>query len=429
MRRIINTFKKGSGKAKLFLILALLTGVLSVCFVILSFFTGQLLFFFGAVVSLFVTISLFQSFNICGMDITESDTDGNTNDENTEDKNAENINAEEDNAKDENAEEDNAEEDNAKDENVEDKNAEDEKTGENKKKTVKEKTRKEKKKTPKNRKTKKNKKSAVPEATDKNDIVSIPDMADADKGVSDNPEKAEPLTIEEAQKYNRKLIKKTMHKFKVKRDHRLVLIDRCERFNISQTPAYIWVQDKEFHILLIEKEPRQLIFPVYSIKNIKYLKKQPANPDIDYAVYKTGSVISGLFGKYVPDYVHSTVVDDLTAYKNLYGIGPDMYFTNRSAKNLMDLLPAEFSVEDKVTTSNKVNIYFKEAYKANILLRDNVIDANGYADRISVILDNMAKSTISYNEFKETLNLMIKNKLITQEFAAYYKDVRDKNVR
>ena len=414
MRRIINTFKKGSGKAKLFLILALLTGALSVCFVILSFFTGQLLFFFGAVVSLFVTISLFQSFNICGMDITESDTDGNTNDENTED---------------ENAEEDNAEEDNAKDENVEDKNAEDEKTGENKKKTVKEKTRKEKKKTPKNRKTKKNKKSAVPEATDKNDIVSIPDMADEDKGVSDNPEKAEPLTIEEAQKYNRKLIKKTMHKFKVKRDHRLVLIDRCERFNISQTPAYIWVQDKEFHILLIEKEPRQLIFPVYSIKNIKYLKKQPANPDIDYAVYKTGSVISGLFGKYVPDYVHSTVVDDLTAYKNLYGIGPDMYFTNRSAKNLMDLLPAEFSVEDKVTTSNKVNIYFKEAYKANILLRDNVIDANGYADRISVILDNMAKSTISYNEFKETLNLMIKNKLITQEFAAYYKDVRDKNVR
>ena len=414
MRRIINTFKKGSGKAKLFLILALLTGVLSVCFVILSFFTGQLLFFFGAVVSLFVTISLFQSFNICGMDITESDKDGNTNDENTEDKNAENINAEEDNAKDESAEED---------------NAEDEKTGENKKKTVKEKTRKEKKKTPKNRKTKKNKKSAVPEATDKNDIVSIPDMADVDKGVSDNPEKAEPLTIEEAQKYNRKLIKKTMHKFKVKRDHRLVLIDRCERFNINQTPAYIWVQDKEFHILLIEKEPRQLIFPVYSIKNIKYLKKQPANPDIDYAVYKTGSVISGLFGKYVPDYVHSTVVDDLTAYKNLYGIGPDMYFTNRSAKNLMDLLPAEFSVEDKVTTSNKVNIYFKEAYKANILLRDNVIDANGYADRISVILDNMAKSTISYNEFKETLNLMIKNKLITQEFAAYYKDVRDKNVR
>ena len=33
---------------------------------------------------------------------------------------------------------------------------------------------------------------------------------------------------------------------------------------------------------------------------------------------------------------------------------------------------------------------------------------------------------ISYNEFKDTLNLMMKNKLITQEFAMYYMDVRDK---
>ena len=56
-----------------------------------------------------------------------------------------------------------------------------------------------------------------------------------------------------------------------------------------------------------------------------------------------------------------------------------------------------------------------------------IIDANGYADKISVILDGMAKSTMSYNEFKDTLNLMVRNKLITQEFAMYYMNVRDKN--
>jgi hypothetical protein len=120
------------------------------------------------------------------------------------------------------------------------------------------------------------------------------------------------------------------------------------------------------------------------------------------------------------------VVDDLTAYKNLYGIGPGIYFTNRSAASLFDLLGAEFRVHDKVTMSPKANIYFKDTYKANILLRDNVIDANGYADRISHILDSMAKSTTSYNEFKDTLNLMVRNKLITQEFATYYMGVRDK---
>ena len=103
--------------------------------------------------------------------------------------------------------------------------------------------------------------------------------------------------------------------------------------------------------------------------------------------------------------------------------------TNNSAKALFDLLGVEFVVNDKVTDSTKVNKYFKDAYKANIMLRDNVIDANGYADKISYILDNLAKASISYNEFKETLNLLIKNKLITQEFAMYYMGIRDKYTR
>ena len=138
-------------------------------------------------------------------------------------------------------------------------------------------------------------------------------------------------------------------------------------------------------------------------------------------------MLADLFRPYLPDYTHSTVVDDLSAYKNLYGIGPGIYFTNRSASSLLDLLAVEFVVVDKVTTSNKANVYFKDAYKSYILLRDNVVDANGYADRISRILDSMAHSAISYEEFKDTLNLMQKNKLITEEFALYYMGVRDKN--
>ena len=177
--------------------------------------------------------------------------------------------------------------------------------------------------------------------------------------------------------------------------------------------------------MLIEQEPRHITIPLYQIKNITYLKKQPANEDIDYAAYKGSSVLADMFRPYLPDYAHSTVVDDLSAYKNLYGIGNDIYVTNRSASALFDLLGVDFQVDDRVTMSNKVNIYFKEAYNSNILLRDNVIDANGYADRISKTQDNLAHSTISYAEFKDTLNLMIRNKLITQEFASYYMGVRD----
>ena len=246
----------------------------------------------------------------------------------------------------------------------------------------------------------------------------------------DNPEQTEEqpaaaLTQETVMTYDRKKVRKTLHKFKVRRDHRMIFVDHSEKLKVNQTPAYIWVEKKDFHLLLIEQEPRHITIPVYQIKEITYLKKQPANEDIDYAAYRSSSVIADLFRPYLPDYSHSTVVDDLSVYKNLYGIGNDIYVTNRSASALFDLLGVPFQVDDRVTMSNKVNIYFKEAYKSNILLRDNVIDANGYADRISKTLDNLAHSTVSYAEFKDTLNLMIRNKMITQEFASYYMGVRD----
>ncbi len=233
-------------------------------------------------------------------------------------------------------------------------------------------------------------------------------------------------TDDDFQKYDKKVIKKTLHKYKVKRDHRMIMVDRCDQLFIKQTPAYIWVQDKDFHMLLIEQEPRHVVLPTFRLREMTYLKKQVVNEDVDYGPFKKKSILADMFRPYLPDYTHSTVIDDVSAYKNLYGFGPDIYVTNNSAKNVFDLLAIEFRVDDKVTLSSKVNTFFKDTYKSNIMLRDNVIDANGYADRIAKILDNMAHSTISYNEFKETLSLMVRNKLITQEFAGYYMNVRDK---
>ena len=226
--------------------------------------------------------------------------------------------------------------------------------------------------------------------------------------------------------YDKKTIKKLLHRYKVKRDHRMVMIDRCDDFFIKQTPAYVWVDGKDFHVLLIEREPRHLTLPVHGLREMKYLKKQVVNKDIDYGAFKGRSMLCEMFRPYLPDLTQSTVVDDPTATKNLYGFGPGIYVTNRSAKNIFDLLAIEFRVDDKVTLSAKVNYYFKEAYKSNILLRDNVIDANGYADRIAKTLDDMAHSRISNGEFEDTLKQMIKNKLITMEFANHYRNVREK---
>ena len=205
----------------------------------------------------------------------------------------------------------------------------------------------------------------------------------------------------------------------------MVIVDRSDKYRIYQTPAYVWVQENQFHILLIEEEPRLLMIPIFRITEISYLKKQPAEPEKDYSLFKKSTILTESFRPYLPDYNQSNKTTDLTSYKNLYGITQGIYFTNNSAKNLFELLGVDFYVEDKVTTSNKVNIFFKEAYKANIKLRDNVLDANGYADSITKTLDDMAHSAISYAEFKDTLNLMTKNKLITDEYANHYMDVRN----
>ena len=236
----------------------------------------------------------------------------------------------------------------------------------------------------------------------------------------------EPITSETVKQYSFKKIRKTLRKYKVKRDHKLAIVDRCEKYNIYQTPAYIWTEGNDFHMLLIENEPRHIVLSRMKLGRITYLKKQPVNTQTDYEAFNVKSILTDLFRPYLPDYNQSSDSSDLNYYKNLYGIGQGIFFTNTSAKQLVDIFGFDLDVEDKVTSSKRVNIFFKDVYKANIMVRDNVLDANGYADRISTILEDMASSSISYNEFKDTLNLMIKNKFITKEFGMHFMEIRDK---
>lgn len=235
--------------------------------------------------------------------------------------------------------------------------------------------------------------------------------------------KPEPISSETLAAYDKKRVKKTLHKYKVRREHRQILVDRSEKLGILQTPAYIWVEKNQFHMLLLEETPRHISIPLYQITQISYRKKQRVNEKNDYAAFQTDSIVTELFRPYLPDYIHMREEPAAFLYKNLYGIGNDIYVTNRSAAAVFELLGVEFQVEDRVTQSDKVNIYFKDIYKANILLRDNVIDANGYAERISRILDSLVHSSLRYDEVKETLHLMIRNKLITQEFASHYLNI------
>ena len=465
MKKIINTFKYGSGKTKLILIFTILAGVATLALFVVAFIISEMLLFFGGIIGAFLTITLGQTFAIAQSDIptarvvnnsaigtvlnnvehtpkkvgekkeksatatknkstvtdnkstqagnnTHNDTEIAENEpveaatnihndaeiaENEPVEVATNIHNDAEIAESEPVEAaPNIHNDTVISENESAKNDINTENKKHKEKKVKQK---------KEKKAKKVKENSI-------ESKEISSDDEIEKDVFDN--------------YDKKQIKKTMHKYRVKRDHRMVMIDHCQKLNIYQSPAYVWIDDKEFNILVIDKEPRHMTIPIYSIGEITYLKKYPGNEEKEYTAFKGNSVIANLFKPYLPDYIYNSNVDDIKGYKNLYGIGPGIYFTNKSASNLFDLLSVNFYVDDKVTKSNKANIFFKEVYKCNIFLRDSVIDANGYADKVSKILDDMAHSTISYNEFKETLNLLVRNKLITQEFATHYNEVRDK---
>lgn len=434
MRKIINTFRYGSLYTKKILLYALIDIIAFVVLGILALNTRLMIYFFGLVVCVFIFIFLMQTLGIHGLD----------------EINPEDVPAKEKKVKKQKT----AKEPRVKKERKVRENGKSEPKPEKQKKfhfSIREffglqdkktdKPEKEKSLKGTNPKPKQRQNSEAaqkPRRQQNGDAVQKPKQADAEKTAKSRQNKnaedeenknlivIRQVSDETADSYDKRKIKRTLYKYKVKKDHRLVLVDFSRKYMIKQCPAYIWVAERQFNMLLLEEEPRHLAIPLGRIREITYLKKQSANVDTDYPMFHRNNLLTTVFKPYLPDYTHNTVASDKNSYKNLYGITGGIYFTNKSAKNLFDLLNVEFKVDDKVTTSSKVNIFFKDAYKANIMLRDNVIDANGYADSIANTLENMTKSTISYMEFKDTLNLMIKNKLITQEFASHYMGMWDK---
>lgn len=217
-------------------------------------------------------------------------------------------------------------------------------------------------------------------------------------------------------------LKKVMIAYKVKKDHRMVVIDESNKLKIHQCPAYIWVQHNRFNILVIEREPRKIDFPISSLSYIQYKPKVSVRVDNEYKLFRKDTVIKRAFSKYLPDYHGEDV-----KYKNLYMVAGDISFTNNSIKHVMDLCPMEFRVQDRVTDSEENNRFFVNAYKAGILLKDNVLTIDKYKLRITNILEDMTESSITNKEFEKTMRDMLINRLVTEEFAVYYTNQRNKN--
>lgn len=216
-----------------------------------------------------------------------------------------------------------------------------------------------------------------------------------------------------------KVIKMLLKKYKVTKDHKLVIVDKCDVVRKRQCPAYIWVSKGLFHVLMIGKEPKEVAYDITQLKEIRYEKNVTAHPGKDYQAVQQSVFISKLFGEYLPSYNDKQVGTKLVFTKNLYVIKDDIRFTNTSAKNLLAVLNLPFVVDDTVTRSQRYHEYFKKLYRISILCRDKVYTMDEYKMQAELLLVKMSQDdAIAYSVLRQTLGDMMRLHLITRDMLA-----------
>lgn len=226
--------------------------------------------------------------------------------------------------------------------------------------------------------------------------------------------------------YNKRVLKRIKRKYRVRKDHRPVLIDNSKSYRIKECPAFIWRVHNKVYLLLLEKEPRRISISRDLIRHVDYVPKVYADRKKEYQAFCKENMITSVFERYLPDYFERKTKKENITYKNLYQIYPDIQFSNRSIFQVMDLLCVNFMPEDKLTRSDKVNGFFKRIYAANILYKDRVYSITEYKEVVEKALKEMCYAEIPATEFEITLENLVKARFISQEYADYYTEARKK---
>lgn len=229
---------------------------------------------------------------------------------------------------------------------------------------------------------------------------------------------------DELEEYDEKKIKQVFYKYKVRKEHRMIMIDEWKEREIHQQPAYIWVHRGQVHLLIIGDGVQELTVPVNKASSMLYQRGIVCQMKEEYPQFRKESLLSTLFSPYLPVYHEGNKNGRPVIYKNLFEFGSGIKITNTSARNVRDLLQSEVQVDDIVTRDLRYNSFFKEIYKTGILFREQVITAKEYQDQVNDVLQNLALSDASDKEYEDTLQLLCHQKLISQEYMEYYKQYR-----
>lgn len=295
----------------------------------------------------------------------------------------------------------------------------------------------EKKKKETKNKEKRQKVQNKPEQEPKESESAIPDRkeppAEPEEAIA-QPKEPQKLSPQEERKekekeltaYDEKKIKQVFYKYKVRKDHKAIIIDEWKEKDIKQCPAYIWLHRGQIHLLLMGKETQELTLPVSKAGTLTYVKGVVCKAKEEYLQFRKESLLSAAFSPYLPTYHKGEKDSRPVIYKNLFQLGTGLKVTNTSARTIMNLLHPAFIVKDRVTKDKQYNDFYKEIYKTGILFREQVLTVKEYRSAMSDTLQSFAAASVAAQEYEETLQALLRNKLITEEFAAFYLQYRER---
>ena len=215
-------------------------------------------------------------------------------------------------------------------------------------------------------------------------------------------------------------IKSELIKYKVKKEYYPVVIDLCRSEKVKETPAYMWKAGGMVNFLLFEEKTRRISIPAKEAAKITYEPGITAHPAREYIEFKKPSILGSIFVPYMPTYYEERFADRSFTKKNLYTLAPDIMLTNTCVKYAIKLLKADVDMEHVINAREKHSQYYCDAYKLNIFWKDGIIDTKAYKDGLRTLLGGMCGINITYNEFTEYIEEMVRDNLVTREYAQYY---------
>lgn len=238
-------------------------------------------------------------------------------------------------------------------------------------------------------------------------------------------EASEEENIEFIKSLQKKQVKKLLYKYKVKKVHLPILLEKCESRKLQECPAYIWVNKGRLHFLGLSAKTKAFDLPLSELQTITVERSVRANPKEEYAAVKEAKFVAKVFQGLIPSYYIATDENGRRTHrKNSYRIGDDILVTNRSARAVMELTQARFILPEDEKMEKAYGTYATEAYKLKFLCQDEVILPEEYKIKIRILLQQMVESDLSDFDFTKNLSMMVKKQLITDEYAKYYEDAR-----